>query len=141
MKKITYILLLLALILFEKAFIFEIFGKFTPNIVLALAFALSSVENYQMSLFVAFFGGLLSDLSGFSLIGFYTFFYTCSVFLSSLIKKYVFRSMYAQVFMMFISYVVYRIVINAKDTVYGFISTALVYILLYFILKNFKNKA
>ena len=144
MKKLVYILMLLILSLIEKSFLGELFGAFSPNLILALAFALGSSQKYDLALFTAFFGGLFVDLASFNIFGLTTFTYTVGLFLSSLIKKYVFKGLHAQFFMLFLVYLTYQVVLTYVTRSHlfvlnffaGFVSTFILYLSFYILARK-----
>ncbi len=100
---ITFILSLL-----QTSFLSELMGsEATPNLILSLAFALLIAEQFDLSMFSAVAGGIFLDLSGYTLIGINVVLSVFMVMIVYLIRKYVFKNFYFQVFMVFLASVLY----------------------------------
>lgn len=146
MYKNIWIILIVNLILalIQQSFLHEFFGGgFNPNLVLSLAFAFLLIEEDQLALISAIFGGLFLDLGLVSIIGLSPFIFLMFILFSQIIKRTVFRGVILQILLIIVSTVIYKIFlnfpelqVNYKFVVSGVLNSFISITLMYFFTKS-----
>ncbi|KKS21866.1 MAG: hypothetical protein UU80_C0018G0002 [candidate division WWE3 bacterium GW2011_GWA1_41_8] len=108
-KYISLSFINIVLVLLQTSFLFEFFGSAAnPNIVLAFSFSLLFLGRKEEALFSAFVGGLLLDLSGFTIPGLSPLIFLSSIYLGIFIRKYIFKNWSLQFVTVMLSTFLYK---------------------------------
>ena len=107
-----YLIILIAnilLSLFQTSFLNELFGTYLNfNLILAFSFSFLLLDEDELSVFSAFTGGLMLDMLSLGFVGSYAMFLTISLYISYLVKRYIFKSFVFQLILVFIFSVLYK---------------------------------
>jgi cell shape-determining protein MreD len=129
---VNLILALLQLSFFGKAF----GSGSTPNLVLALAFALTLAGLGGAGKMSAFLGGLMLDLLGFNIIGISSIVLVGSMIMYDFVRKNVSRNLVMNAISVFLSTMIYDKLLGSSVGIFGSIMTLVFCGIFYLLVEN-----
>lgn len=145
MKRILgFVIINLIFVLIQESFLSNLFGTFTPNLVLALAFSFIFLNLTEVGFMNAFIGGILLDLFGFETVGISSLIFITSLMVFLFARKYLFRGLVFSLFSSFVIntsyiFIISGFVASSKLLINGSISTAFFTLIFYFSIRNFSQ--
>lgn len=117
MKRVLLLIFMnLILVLLQASFLAEFLGgSLNPNLVVSLAYAFALADDDTSASLSMFIGSFFLDLQGTSIVGLSILFFVLILHLSILLRKTIFKGYGTQILFIFLSTVIYKMLISGFD--------------------------
>lgn len=147
MRKSLIIILItnIVLVLFQTSFFNILFGDYSPNLIMAFAFAVVFTLKGEYKYLSGFIGGLFFDLLTFNIIGLTSVILILTMIMSYIIKKFFISRTYMNIVLVFISSIIFDFIIvsgtlfNVELLVRALL-TSIVSIIMYFFIYTLSKR-